>query len=92
MLIKAPIHLPEGRRRGNKRGTGDSVWGGGREAVGKQTKRAPKSFEKPHSATPTTVGPVGQEKEKGKKKSRIGSKGPHAAPGQDFTDSARFQT
>lgn len=86
MLIKATIHLPEGRRRGNRRGTGGR---GGGKAVGKQTQPAPKSFEKPHSATPTTVG---QEKEKGKKKSRICSKGSSAAPGQDFAGSARFQT
>lgn len=92
MLIKATIHLPEGRRRGNRRGTGGRGAAGRGEAVSKQTQPAPKSFEKPHSATPTTVGPVGQEKEKEKKKSRICSKGPSAAPGQDFAGSARFQT
>lgn len=71
MLIKATIHLPEGRRRGNRRGTGEG------EAVGKQTQPALKSFEKPHSATPTTVGPVGQEKEREKKKKAASAvKGP----------------
>lgn len=46
-------------------------------ATGKQTQPTPKSFEKPRSATPTAVGPVGQEKEKKKNEPRaFAARGP----------------
>lgn len=58
-IIKATIHLPAERGRGSRPG----FRGMGVGATGKQTQPTPKSFEKPHSATPATVYRVGQEEE-----------------------------
>lgn len=86
-IIKATIHLPAGRGRGNSPGLGG--WGVG--ATGKQTQPTPKSFEKPYSATPTTVCRVTQEKEK-EGTARVCSQRPSAATGQAVAGSAWFQT